>query len=76
METLKLAGGTIIVLAAAAIMFPGFLQVAFSLWRILLIVVIAGGACLALAHARLHLAKMKNNNQPAATATDGTSTQV
>lgn len=58
-ETLKFIGGAIIVGAAALIMFPGFLTVAFGLWKIFLILLIAGGAALALAYATVYLKKQK-----------------
>jgi hypothetical protein len=82
-ETLKYIGGFLIVAAAALIMFPGFLQVALGLSRILLIVVIAGGSCLCLAIATRRIIKLKageklaeassnavitNTQQPSATA--------
>ena len=49
METLKFAGGAVIVGAAAIIMLPGFLGVAMGLWRILVIMIVAGGGCLLIA---------------------------
>jgi UPF0716 family protein affecting phage T7 exclusion len=58
-EKLKFIGGAIIVLAAAAIMFPGFVTVALGLWRIFLVALIAGSVCLALAYATRHLSKVK-----------------
>ena len=58
-EKIKFIGGALVVVAAAFIMFPGFLSVALGLWRILLIVVVAGGACLALAHLTRRIARLK-----------------
>jgi UPF0716 family protein affecting phage T7 exclusion len=58
-EKLKFIGGAIIVLAAAAIMFPGFLTVAMGLWRIFLILVVVGGSSLAIAYATRHFARLK-----------------
>jgi UPF0716 family protein affecting phage T7 exclusion len=59
METLKFAGGAIIVGAAALIMFPGFLSVALGLWRILVIMVVAGGGCLLIANITQRILKRK-----------------
>lgn len=61
-EKLKFAGGAIIVAAAAFIMFPGFVMFAAGLGRILLVIVIAGGACLALAYATQYLRKQGKEN--------------
>jgi UPF0716 family protein affecting phage T7 exclusion len=58
-EKLKFIGGAIIVLAAMAIMFPGFVTVALGLWRIFLVALIAGSVCLALAYATRHFSKLK-----------------
>jgi CDP-diglyceride synthetase len=58
-ESLKFIGGAIIVAAAALIMFPGFLQVAFGLWRIFLVLIIAGGAALFLAYATMYIKRQK-----------------
>lgn len=58
-EKWKVIGGAVIVLAAAVVMFPGFLSVGIGLSRILLIIVLAGGVCLALAYGTRHLLKLK-----------------
>ncbi len=50
-ETIKFIGGALIVAAAGLIMFPSFLTVATGIGKIILMIVIAGGACLSVAHA-------------------------
>lgn len=73
-DTLKFIGGAIVVLAAALIMLPGFFSVALGLGRILLVIAIAGGACLLLAYT-VHFLKRKRNpsdNPTSAPPTDVT----
>lgn len=67
METLKFAGGAIIVGAAALIMFPGFLSVALGLWRILVIMVVAGGGCLLIANITHRILKRKRLQRSSST---------
>jgi UPF0716 family protein affecting phage T7 exclusion len=61
-EKLTFIGSAIIVLAAFAIMCPGLLTVAAGLGRILLIVAVAGGGCLALAYGMRSLARAKRSD--------------
>ncbi|HEY9792815.1 MAG TPA: hypothetical protein V6D22_20610 [Candidatus Obscuribacterales bacterium] len=73
-EKLKFVGGAIIVLAAAAIMFPGFLSLAWGLWRIFLILLVVGGSSLAIAYATRRLARLKagenSGRKPACSSTE------
>jgi hypothetical protein len=60
-ETLKLIGGALIVGAAALIMFPGFMQVAFGMWRIFLMIAIAGGAALLIAYVTMFIKRQRKS---------------
>jgi hypothetical protein len=59
-ERLKFIGGAIIVAAAALIMFPEIIKVAFGLGRIFMVLLVAGGACLFLATTSHRIKKLKD----------------
>lgn len=61
MDTIKFVGGALIVAAAGLIMLPGFISVFQGLGKILLMIVIAGGACLSLAYVTLFIRRARQN---------------
>jgi hypothetical protein len=72
---IKFAGGALVVAAAAFIMFPAIIGLAFGLLRIILMIVVAGGACLFIAKATRSLQKRKQSDQSAAIASGNTGDQ-
>jgi drug/metabolite transporter (DMT)-like permease len=70
MKTIKTLAAFLIVGAAVFIVIPGLLSFMASLLRLALIIVIAGGACLALAHARTKAKRLVGSKEktPAVTA--------
>ncbi len=58
MEKLKFVGGALIVLAAVAVAFPGFLSLAAGIGRIMFILVVVGGGCLLTAHLTRRIMKL------------------
>jgi UPF0716 family protein affecting phage T7 exclusion len=70
-EKLKFIGGALIVGAAALIMLPGFVNLAAGLGRILLIIVLAGSICLALAYGtRFVMRSRKTEQSPVSAPSD------
>ncbi len=68
-ETIKFIGGALVVAAAGLIMFPGFLTVATGVGKIILMIVIAGGACLSLAYATHIIRRQRKPSESASPAT-------
>lgn len=69
-ETLKFVGGALIVGAAALIMFPGFISLAAGFGKIILMIVIAGGAALALAYATAFVRRQRKSTEQQTNTTE------
>lgn len=76
METMKFIGGALIVGAAALIMFPGIMSILMGLSRILILLVVVGGGCLALTLASRRILKLKDNQSELTVKNAITSTEL